>query len=73
LKQVVLPAPFGDQRVDRPAANAQAHVLDGDEALELLGQSARFEDCVFCHACRLDLPFRMTKAPGLSRAPLRQP
>ena len=39
-----------DQRVDRAAADAQAHVLDRDEALELLGEPARFENRVVGHA-----------------------
>ena len=33
-----------DQRVDRAALHAQVHVVDGDEALELLGERARLED-----------------------------
>ena len=39
-----------DQRVDRAAADREVDVLDGDEALELLGEPARFEDGVVGHA-----------------------
>jgi hypothetical protein len=39
-----------DERVDRSLADAQAHVLDGDEAFELLGELPCFENGVVGHA-----------------------
>src|SRR6185369_13582502 len=33
-----------DQRMDGAAAHREAHVVDGNEALELLREAARFED-----------------------------
>ena len=47
-----------DQRVDRAAPDAQAHVLDRDEALELLGEPPCFENRVVGHAApaRLGAP-----------------
>ena len=41
-----------DQRVDGAAPDGQVHVAHGDEALELLGQTARLEDDVVSHALR---------------------
>src|SRR6516164_207083 len=38
-----------DQRVDRAAPNRETHVIDRDEALELLGQAAGLEDRVGGH------------------------
>src|SRR6266849_6646277 len=43
-----------DQRVDAPAPDLEADVADGDEALELLPQAARFENDVFRHGCGED-------------------
>src|SRR6266436_4280793 len=40
-----------DQRVDASAPDLEADVADGDEALELLPQAARFENDVFRHGC----------------------
>jgi hypothetical protein len=42
-----LAGPVGaDQRVDRSPRNLEVHIADRDEALELLGQAARFENDV---------------------------
>src|SRR5690349_25126760 len=38
-----------DQRVNGPAADREIHVVDGDEALELLREAARFENVVVRH------------------------
>src|SRR2546430_3742271 len=38
-----------DQRVDASAPDLEADVADGNEALELLPQAARFENDVFWH------------------------
>src|SRR2546429_3266037 len=40
-----------DERVDASAPDLEADVADGDEALELLPQAARFENDVFRHEC----------------------
>ena len=48
-----------DERMDRPAADRERHVLDGDEALELLGEPLRLEYRVGSHSAPA-LP-----APGL--------
>src|SRR5207302_9313523 len=40
-----------DERVDASAPDLEADVADGDEALELLPQAARFGTDVFRHGC----------------------
>src|SRR6266404_764638 len=41
-----------DQRMDRSALDMQIDAVDRDESLEFPGQSTRFENGVFSHACR---------------------
>src|SRR3954468_19476827 len=43
-----LPGAVGpDQRVDRAAPDLEGNAVDGDEALELLGEAPRFKNGVF--------------------------
>src|SRR6185369_508361 len=58
-----------DQRVDRAAANAQIDLVDGDEALELLGEIGRLEDEVAAH--RSTPAATRTDPPGRSRRGVR--
>ena len=56
-----------DQRVDRAATHRQVDVLDGDEALELLGEPARLENRVVGHAAaiiRIGAPTCNPKLPS---------
>src|SRR5512143_1352961 len=54
-----------DQRVDRAALDAQRHVLDRDEALELLGERTGLEYGVVGHAARRAPP--RASPPSLPR------
>ena len=59
-----------DQRVDRAAAHLQVHVVDRDEALELLGELARLEDEVAAGrgaSCAHVRPPRRRSAPPAER------
>ena len=38
-----------DQRMNRPAPNVEIDAVDGDEALEFLGEPARLQDDFFGH------------------------
>src|SRR5207245_6586796 len=56
-----------DERVDRPAAHPQGHVLDGDEPAKLLGESLGLEDEVVSHLEAAG-PAADRTAPRASRA-----
>src|SRR2546421_9813025 len=53
-----------DQRVDASAPDLEADVADGDEALELLPQAARFENDVFRHGCGEEPVWSVTAGRG---------
>ena len=62
-----------DERVDRAAPHLEVDAVDGDEALELLGEAARFEDGVAGHRraeSAASPPWRAARAPWIYCPPM---
>src|SRR5450631_1661305 len=60
-----------DQRVDRAAAHAQVHLVDGDETLELLRELVRLEDEIVAHRLAGSPPRRRVRRSATSSAASR--